>query len=214
MRLRLFTIAAVLLAVQGMAPQAISAAESSKQAPIENFEQVSRTLSRGASPSCEQLRQLCESGVKTIVDLRLNGPGVRQEESAARNLGLIYLHLPLSYKAPTAEQISKFLSIVCNPQYLPVFVHCRQGADRTGVMVAIYQLTVQRCPFDEVYRQMRQHGFKPWLRHFKTVVASWARQTTTGQGKPLYARKPIIESQAQPSARAEMLATKAQASAY
>jgi protein tyrosine/serine phosphatase len=52
-----------------------------------------------------------------------------------------YVNVPLGgFKAPTAEQVSKLLTILENQSDGPVFVHCRRGADRTGTIVALYRI--------------------------------------------------------------------------
>lgn len=44
--------------------------------------------------------------------------------------------------SPTAAQIEQFLHIVQNKKNQPVIVHCAQGVERTGMMVAAYQRDV------------------------------------------------------------------------
>ena len=51
---------------------------------ISNFDIVSEGLWRGAAPSNQAMQKLAESGVKTIVDLRLAGLGAEEEASRAK----------------------------------------------------------------------------------------------------------------------------------
>ena len=43
----------------------------------------------------------------------------------------------------------------------PVLVHCVAGAQRTGGVIALYEMLVERRPAAEVYAQLRQFGHDP-----------------------------------------------------
>lgn len=68
------------------------------------------------------------------------------------------------------RDLKEFLDIVRNPVYQPVYVHCRQGADRTGTLVAAYRILVQNWALKKTYAEMRRHHFKPWLFPLKRKV--------------------------------------------
>ena len=46
-----------------------------------------------------------------------------------------------------------------DPGRLPVFVHCRQGADRTGMMCAMYRIVVCGWTKPEAIDEMKNGGF-------------------------------------------------------
>jgi len=52
-----------------------------------------------------------------------------------------------------------FLRIVTDPAGQPVFVHCREGEDRTGMMVAVYRMVVQDWPKGKAMAEMKRMGF-------------------------------------------------------
>jgi protein tyrosine phosphatase (PTP) superfamily phosphohydrolase (DUF442 family) len=139
---------------------------------LPNFQMVEAGIWRGGQPSSEALSVLADSGVRTIVDLRLNGRAVTVEEKQVRALGLKYVHIPLGYSKPTKAQIDSFMKVVKNPQNQPVYVHCRQGADRTGALIGIYRLEEGGWTFKQAYGEMRAHHFKPWMLPLKQSVAS------------------------------------------
>ncbi len=138
---------------------------------INNFDIVSQGLWRGAAPSQQGMAGLAQSGVKTIVDLRMAGQGAQQESQRAKQLGIKYFHIPLGFKGVSLPKVAQFLSIVDNPVNQPVFVHCRYGADRTGALVAVFRVLREHWTFAQAYSEMKSHHFKPWLAGLKRVVS-------------------------------------------
>ena len=75
-----------------------------------------------------------------------------------------YISLPMNpFRPPTKEQVDKYFSIVDNPEYQPVYVHCSHGQDRTGVMVGIYRVKDCDWSFKDAYKEMKSFGYHPRL---------------------------------------------------
>jgi len=52
-----------------------------------------------------------------------------------------YVNVPMrGMKTPEDKQISRVLKALRNDKDGPVFVHCKRGADRTGVVLAVYRI--------------------------------------------------------------------------
>jgi protein tyrosine phosphatase (PTP) superfamily phosphohydrolase (DUF442 family) len=141
-----------------------------KDISIANFEQVNETILRGAAPSDQNLRLLAKSGIKTVVDLRKPGSGVKHESDVARELGMNYIHIPLGFTSPDVSEMKRILGILNQSSTQPVFVHCRQGADRTGMTIGMYRRIHDKWEFNKTYGEMRKHHFKPLFRGMKTAV--------------------------------------------
>jgi protein tyrosine phosphatase (PTP) superfamily phosphohydrolase (DUF442 family) len=163
-----------------IAPLAVSAHEDAELEPVSetillsarvhNFDKVTDHVWRGAVPSDKSLEKIASSGINTIVDLRMDGDGSEHEAKTAQSLGMHYLHIPMGFNQPSDEQIHTFLKTVLDPNSGAVFVHCRQGADRTGTLCAIYRRLVDGISYDEAYHEMRKHHFKPFLAAMKKTV--------------------------------------------
>lgn len=164
-----------VLALAPVSPAALAGSTADEQPAIPNYQKVSAALQRGGQPSDNGLAQLKREGIKTIIDLRLHGAAQHHEEESAQKLGLNYVSLPMGYRAPPVATLVRFLEVVSDPANQPVFVHCRQGADRTGTLVAIYRMLVDGWSFEDTYQEMRQFHFKPWLISLKRSVAAVAR---------------------------------------
>jgi protein tyrosine phosphatase (PTP) superfamily phosphohydrolase (DUF442 family) len=133
-------------------------------------------LWRGAAPSSAGLKALANSGVKTIIDLRLDPEKSRKEARQVSNLGMRYVHIPLGYLSPSKDSLRKFFSTLKESQNSLTYVHCVRGADRTGTLVAMYRVLVQKWSFLPAYKEMRAHHFKPWLFTMKERVETCAER--------------------------------------
>lgn len=136
---------------------------------VPNLHRVSPTLYRSAQPSAAGMRALRDMGVETIVNLR----SFHSDRDAIGSTGLGYEHLYVKAWHPEHKEVVRFLQIVTNPKRQPVLVHCQHGADRTGLMVALYRVAVQGWTVDAAVREMTEGGFGfhavwknlvPWLR--------------------------------------------------
>jgi len=122
---------------------------------LPNLHRVSEGLYRGAQPKPEGIEQLKRLGVKTIVNLRSSD----SDRNILGDAGLTYEHIPMTAWRPNDADVIGFLRIVGDENNLPVFVHCQRGADRTGMMVAIYRVVVQGWSKDEALAEMTRGGF-------------------------------------------------------
>ncbi len=112
-------------------------------------------LERGAQPSAEALHALKAAGIRTIVDLRDNDR--TDERILVASLGMHYVNIPSQADSPSDANMAKFLAIVSQPANWPVFVHCRQGRDRTGTASAVYRMIVQGWPAEKAIEELQQH---------------------------------------------------------
>jgi protein-tyrosine phosphatase len=67
------------------------------------------------------------------------------EHDFCRRSKLRYFNFPIALGGwPTTGQVRDFLKLTEDPKHQPVLVHCAQGVRRTGMMVAAYQMSVQK----------------------------------------------------------------------
>lgn len=125
-------------------------------ATLENFAQVSPILYRGAAPSREGFEQLKKMGLRTFIDL-----GVFPSKEKTKGLGLQYIHLRTTPYAPNDKDVLNFLKVITNPKNQPAFVFCWFGSDRTGMMVGIYRMYVEKWPAKKALEEMKEFGFNP-----------------------------------------------------
>jgi protein tyrosine phosphatase (PTP) superfamily phosphohydrolase (DUF442 family) len=90
--------------------------------------------------------------------LRRGGPRRVSVAEHARALGLDHVTLSMSAsRAPSDEELVAVFRVLLDPARAPVLVHCRGGADRTGVVCALYAIEFQGLDKAEAKRAMREH---------------------------------------------------------
>jgi hypothetical protein len=52
------------------------------------------------------------------------------------------------------------LALISNPALQPVYVHCKQGRDRSGLIVGIFRVRHQGWTPSTAYREMERLGFR------------------------------------------------------
>ena len=139
---------------------------------IENFGQVNANFFRGAQPEGQDYADLAAFGVRTLIDLQ-EADGDPNEARLAKTNGMKYVRIPMStHRPPTSEQLAEFFRIVNDPASQPVYVHCKGGRHRTGVMTAAYRMTFDGWNADRAFGEMKQFKFGADFLHpeFKKFV--------------------------------------------
>jgi len=130
----------------------------SKFKGIPKFGEVTPMLYRGGRPSPAALEALSRLGVKVVIDLRGTD---KQERRHVRALGMQYIALPWHCPFPHDKTFATFLAIMRENRDKKVFVHCRLGDDRTGMMIAAYRMSEQGWTAKRAAKEMRANGFSP-----------------------------------------------------
>jgi protein tyrosine phosphatase (PTP) superfamily phosphohydrolase (DUF442 family) len=145
---------------------------------IKNFRQITPWLYRGGQPKEEELPQLLDLGIRTIVSLRWNLAVITKERALAKALGFNFISIPLSYWVlPSRKEIERFFSIVEDDTMRPIFIHCLHGSDRTGMFSAMYRIRQENWTADQAYAEMKQAGFHKYrVYQFKWAVYGFAHR--------------------------------------
>lgn len=100
---------------------------------------------RSAQPSGEELRKaVATHGIKSVLNLRGDNTGqpwYDEEVRTVREIGIQHLDVRLSaYQVLSVQQMDEIIRLI-HKAPKPLLIHCGSGADRTGLVSALYRLS-------------------------------------------------------------------------
>lgn len=123
-----------------------------------NAHWIDDKLVRSNQPSPRQLAWWKSKGIRTVINLRGNRdePFFYLEREACERLGLVLIDAPLdSRDAPTPDRIRKARDMFASIEY-PALMHCKSGADRAGLMGALYRHFHLGQPMSEARKELNR----------------------------------------------------------
>ena len=147
-----------------------SAQDATAYSELPRFQQVSEKLYRGGQPHAGGLARLRELGINTIINLRGTSKTTKAEEAEARALGFNYFNVALpNWGRPQDTRVERILALIAAPENGKVLVHCKEGVDRTGMIVAIYRMTHEGVNGTEALLEAERSGMRRiqfWMRDY------------------------------------------------
>jgi len=171
--------------------------------PIRNFCVVTPgTLWRGPRPDASDAQWLLDHGVRSIISLQLNDKRAFEDASAPADFSqsLPYFQVPgfSPFQVLSAthldDHVALFLAIMKQAPK-PIYVHCRAGVDRTGVVAAAYRVMIEGADPRQVSADMaRWHS--PWYR----IDARYIRGLTPARQARILRKAAELQASLRPSA--------------
>lgn len=144
----------------------------------DNYAKIDQYVSRSAQPEKEDFVWLKNQGVTDIVNFRtMYQSGLNfDEQKVVESLGMKYHNIPTYSRTPNEENILKFLKITDRviKDGGKLHIHCKAGADRTGLNSFIYKMSKGIGSLSENIEEWitRGHNTKrypnmiPWAKNF------------------------------------------------
>jgi protein tyrosine/serine phosphatase len=123
--------------------------------------EVAPGIYRGAQPRTnadyEQLRKL---GIKTVLNLRKRDrSAIAAEAKKLSSMGIEHRHVPMDYFPRRDGSVPRAIQVMSDPSLRPIYVHCKHGRDRTGLVIALHRVGHEGWAHHHAYREMTEHGF-------------------------------------------------------
>lgn len=140
---------------------------------LSNVGRVSPMIYRGAQPLPEGYATLSKMGIKTVINLRYT----HSEKKVVESAGMKSIEIPINtFKRIDSKTVSKVVRLMTDPENQPVYVHCKLGQDRTGMIIAIYRMSIEGWALAEAEDEMQDFGFNDVWYHIKDYVREFALQ--------------------------------------
>ena len=123
---------------------------------VSNLHQVTPVLYRSAKLDSADVAQLQTLGVKTVISLR----SFHSDTQVLDGSGIRAVRIPINTWAIRDKHvIATMRSIRAAEQQGPVLLHCLHGADRTGLMAAMYRMLYQGWPRAKAIDELKNGGY-------------------------------------------------------
>jgi protein tyrosine/serine phosphatase len=124
---------------------------------VPNLNQVTPILYRSAQPDAAGFENMAKSlKIKTVIDLR-------ETQTDAAILGASKInayYVPMNAIHITNTEIISALKLIkAHEGEGPILVHCQHGADRTGVVMAMYRIIYQGWSKQQAIDEMKNGGY-------------------------------------------------------
>jgi protein tyrosine/serine phosphatase len=126
------------------------------------------TLYRSAQLTGPELEAVIgQYGIRTIINLRGDNKGSSwydDEIATSEKRSVTHVDVRMSARSEPSPSTLNDLISAMRVAPRPILIHCKDGADRTGLAAAIYELLIVGRGSDAAGRQLSfRYGHFPWL---------------------------------------------------
>jgi protein tyrosine/serine phosphatase len=125
---------------------------------------VNSRLWRADQPALDDLPRLGDLGIRTIVNLRREDSTlIAAERRAAEALGIRFFNFRFfGIFGASTRFLDAILAEVHRPENGPVLVHCKNGCDRTSLVIGLYRVLFEGWNPERAWEEeFVQHGHDP-----------------------------------------------------
>ena len=122
---------------------------------VDNFFKITDYLYRSEQPTEEGMKNLERMGIKTVINLRV----FHSDFDIIKKTGLLYEEISVKPWHIEDEDVIRVLRIIRKNEKGPFLMHCWRGADRLGLMVAMFRIVEQGWPKDQAIDEMVNGGY-------------------------------------------------------
>jgi len=138
---------------------------------VPNLHQITPRIYRSAQPTEIGMRSLEEMGVRTVISFRAH----HNDRKLLKDTRIREVHIPINTWEIRDAHVVATLRKLKRETDGPVLIHCQHGADRTGLMSAMYRIVIEGWDKQRALEEMTQGGYgyhvvwKNILRYIKNV---------------------------------------------
>lgn len=139
---------------------------------LRNHAWVTDGVHRSEQPAVRDFQALRQiAGIRTVINLRARDTDLPL--LAATGMSWKAFHLRTSPSDTTDDDFLRAVKVLSTPEFHPVLVHCRRGADRTGLAVGLLRMLNWGCSYDCVREELVTFG-RAWVwRNIDRRLKRW-----------------------------------------
>ncbi|HWN46438.1 MAG TPA: tyrosine-protein phosphatase [Steroidobacteraceae bacterium] len=178
-------LAAPVLAQEASAPIPAAAAvrpvqwaEPVEMEGVSNLHRISPTLYRSEQPTALGMKNLEKLGIRTIINLR----AFNDDKDEVKGTSLRTERVKILTWRIDDKHVIEVMRMLKKAENGPFLIHCQHGADRTGLMSAMYRVLEQGWTPEDALTELIDGGYgyhsmwKNIVRYVRSVDAASLRE--------------------------------------
>lgn len=124
---------------------------------IYNYRPIDAHLATSGQPNEQQLAAIAAEGYEVVINLALHDDprySLRDEAGTVRALALEYVHIPVKFDAPTADDLHAFFAAMERGAHRRVWVHCAANM-RVTAFLGLFRVLRQGYSEERAFEPMR-----------------------------------------------------------
>ena len=122
---------------------------------VRNLYRITPLLYRSEQPTALGMKNLQKLGIRTVINLRWFNSDAKEAQGTALRTERVKI---LTWDVDD-EHVVAVMRMLKDPANGPYLIHCQHGADRTGLMSAMYRVLEQGWTVDDAIAELTGGGF-------------------------------------------------------
>lgn len=154
---------------------------------VPNLHQITPTLYRSEQPTALGFKNLEKLGIRTVINLR----AFNSDDDEVRGTNLRTARVKILTWNIDDDHVVNVMRMLRNPENGPYLIHCQHGADRTGLMSAMYRILEQGWSVDDALAELTGGGYgyhavwKNILRYVRSADVEGLRAAIAMASSPM-----------------------------
>ena len=120
-----------------------------------NLHRISPTLYRSEQPTALGMQNLEKLGIRTVINLRAFNDDDEEVEGTSLRTERVKI---LTWRIDD-KHVIEVMRMLRKTENAPFLIHCQHGADRTGLMSAMYRMLEQGWTADDALKELIDGGY-------------------------------------------------------
>jgi len=122
---------------------------------VPNLHRITPTLYRSEQPSALGMKNLEKLGIRSVINLRY----FNNDKKEAKGTSLRTERVKILTWNVDDRHVIDVMRMIRDPANGPYLIHCQHGADRTGLMSAMYRMLEQGWTAEEAVAELKHGGY-------------------------------------------------------
>ena len=108
---------------------------------IYHYQFLDENLSSSGMPTADQMKEVAEAGVQLVINLAPHDApnAIPNEDELVNSLGMEYINIPVTWRAPESEALTRFMKEMDAHAGKKILVHCEANY-RASAFVMMYRV--------------------------------------------------------------------------